>query len=408
VKPDIFDTPILFSPDSARVAVVEDNRIHILEIPSGHSIVVLTAPGVRNLESMVFSGDRKRLAASHDKGVTVWNVESGAEIMSSDGRIDRNALALNGNGNLLAVGHDGIELWDLQKTAIVRKIQLGEREHAESLIFADNDQRIVADIATALPVKQARHGILQFKYHFVVWSVASGAKRKSFAGANQDLQFPLTFVAPRMLITVDYGDYLRLWDLESGELTETWETPSGHPSADGKLFLRDGGAPGRLELLEIGDSDESARAFEYRSPLCAERTAVEIGAKKVDFQDFGILADGWNDEREHTGWSSSVAPDCTPVGFSHTEFKSAERAKNELNRQAGLATEVLEKGPPKDFWQQAFLGERVVARFANRHSQSDTMVVMWVEDNVFYRISSSSLTLGLAMERQRLQAILKK
>jgi hypothetical protein len=163
-----------------------------------------------------------------------------------------------------------------------------------------------------------------------------------------------------------------------------------------------------LELLEIGDSDESARAFEYRSPLCAERTAVEIGAKKVDFQDFGILADGWNDEREHTGWSSSVAPDCTPVGFSHTEFKSAERAKNELNRQAGLATEVLEKGPPKDFWQQAFLGERVVARFANRHSQSDTMVVMWVEDNVFYRISSSSLTLGLAMERQRLQAILKK
>jgi WD40 repeat protein len=51
VKPDIFDTPILFSPDSARVAVVEDNRIHILEIPSGHSIAVLTAPGVRNLEA---------------------------------------------------------------------------------------------------------------------------------------------------------------------------------------------------------------------------------------------------------------------------------------------------------------------------------------------------------------------
>jgi hypothetical protein len=36
------------------------------------------------------------------------------------------------------------------------------------------------------------------------------------------------------------------------------------------------------------------------------------------------------------------------------------------------------------------------------------MAVMWVEDNVFYRISSSSLMLVLAMERQRLQAILKK
>jgi hypothetical protein len=96
------------------------------------------------------------------------------------------------------------------------------------------------------------------------------------------------------------------------------------------------------------------------------------------------------------------------VGFSHTDFKSAERAKRELDRQTGLATEVLEQGPPEDLWQQAILGDRVVARFANKHSHSDTMVVMWVEDNVFYRISSSSLTLGLAMERQRLQAILKK
>jgi len=33
---------------------------------------------------------------------------------------------------------------------------------------------------------------------------------------------------------------------------------------------------------------------------------------------------------------------------------------------------------------------------------------MWVEDNVFCQISSSSLPLALAMERQRLQAILKK
>ncbi|HEX3585880.1 MAG TPA: hypothetical protein VH024_07780, partial [Candidatus Angelobacter sp.] len=162
------------------------------------------------------------------------------------------------------------------------------------------------------------------------------------------------------------------------------------------------------ELLEIGGADESARAFEYRSPLCAERFTDKVDAKKVKFESFGFIADGWNDEREHTGWSSYVAPDCTPVGFSHTDFKSAERAKRELDRQTGLATEVLEQGPPEDLWQQAILGDRVVARFANKHSHSDTMVVMWVEDNVFYRISSSSLTLGLAMERQRLQAILKK
>src|SRR6266853_4873416 len=39
---------------------------------------------------------------------------------------------------------------------------------------------------------------------------------------------------------------------------------------------------------------------------------------------------------------------------------------------------------------------------------SNQQSVMWVEDNVFCQISSSSLPLALAMERQRLQAILKK
>jgi hypothetical protein len=408
VQPGIFDTPILFCPDSSRLAVAEYDAIRILDVPSGRSIALLTASKMKGLEGMVFSGDGRRLAASYGEGFKVWDVRSGTEIMSSGGGIDRKALALNGNGSLLAVGRDGIELWDLQKKAIVRKIPAGEREHVESLVFADNDHRIVADVGKALPVAEAKHGILQFKYQLVTWNVAGGAKENSLAGPSDHLQFPLTFVAPHFLIAVDFSDYLRVWDLDSGKLKETWETPAGHPSGDGKLFLREGGAPGRLELLEIGGSDESASAFEYRSPLCTERISDEIGSKKVNFQDFGFIADGWNDEREHTGWSSSVAPDCTPVGFSHTEFKSAERAKTELNRQAGLATEVLEKGPPKDFWQQAFLGERVVARFASKHSQSDTMVVMWVEDNVFYQISSSSLTLARARERQRLQAILKK
>ena len=407
VKPGIFDTPILFTPDSTRVVVVDDDKIHILEVPSGRSTTDLKVTNGKNLRNVAFSGEGKRLVASHDKGVTVLDVGSGAEIISSDGRIDRKALALDGNGSLLAVGRDGIELWDVQKNAIVRKIPLEEREHAESLIFADNDHKIVADIAKALPVEEAKHGILQFKYHFVVWSVASGAKLKSFSGPPQELRFPLTFVAPRTLIAVDFDDYLRILDLDSGELTETWETPSGHPSADGKLFLREGGAPGRLELLEIGGPDESARAFEYRSPLCAERFTDEIAANNVKFEGLAMF-DGRNEDDGWWSGSSYIAQDCTPIASTHSKFKSQKRAEQALKERAAQATEILERRSAQKPSAAVFLGERIVARFANNHSPYSTFRILWVEDNYLCEITSSSLPLALAMERQRLQASQKK
>jgi hypothetical protein len=209
------------------------------------------------------------------------------------------------------------------------------------------------------------------------------------------------------LIAVDYSDYLRLWDLGSGELSETWETPSGHPSADGKLFLREGGAPGRLELLEIGGADESVRAFEYRSPLCAERFTGEIAENKVKFEGLAMF-DGRNDDDEWWSGSSYIAQDCTPIASTHSKFKSQERAEQVLNGRAAQATEILEKRSVQKPSAAVFLGERIVARFANKHSPNGTFRILWVEDNYLCEITSSSLPLALAMERQRLQASQKK
>jgi hypothetical protein len=374
-RPDDFDVPILFSPDSGRVAVVVYGAIDVYEVPSARLIAQLTNLKLGNVSNVVFSGDGKKLAASYKEGVVVWDVASGAEVMSHDGGIDRKALALNGNGSLLALERDGIELWEVDKAIVVRKIQLGEREHAESLVFADNDHRIVADTATALPVEEAKHRLLQFKYRFAVWNVTSGMEMKSFARTGQELRFALTFVAPRTLIAVDFDDYLRLWDLEAGELTETWETPSGHPSADGKFFLREGGAPGRLELLEIGGPDESARVFEYRSPLCAEKFTGEVDANRVKFEGFAMF-DGHNEDDEWWSGSSYIAQDCTPIASTHSKFKSQERAEQVLKTRAAQATEILDKRSVQEPSAAVFLGERIVARFANKHSPYGTFRIL--------------------------------
>lgn len=396
VKVEIFDHSILFSPDSSRLAVVAYDAVLVLDISTGHVIARLTGAKLKNLQNIVFSGDGRRLAASHKDGVIVWDLGSGAEVMSAAGRINGMALTLNPDGSFLSLGRDGIELWEVEKARISRKIRLGEREQPESLIFAHDDRWIVADIATALPFSEKQH-FVQYKYDLVIWDVSSGITVKSLSRPTKELRFPLALVVPHKLLAVDY-DYLRAWNLDSGELTGAWETPSGHPSADGKVILRDGGAPGRLELWEIGSPDETARAFAYRSPLCAE--SFVDGVKEVKFDGLAMFH-GWNEDGGFWSGSSYIAQDCTPIAYSHSQFTSQERAEQELQRQAALATEILEKRSLQKPLATVFLGERIVGRFANKHSSFDTMKIIWVEDNYLCEINSPSLPLALAMEKQK-------
>jgi hypothetical protein len=405
-KPGFLDHPILFSPDSARVAVLVNSAVHVFEVPSGRLIARLTSLKLKNLQNVVFSGDGLRLAASHDEGAIVWDVRTGAEIMSTAGSISRKALALNRNGSSLALGRDGIELWDVATGKIVKKIPPEERLLAESLVFAHDDRWIVAAIATALPIKDPKQVIIESSRNFVILDVASGATVKSLSGLTSEPRFAPTLVPPSTLLAVGYDDYLRSWDLDSGELTKTWETPSGHPSANGKFLLREGSAPGRLELWEIGSPEETARGFTYRSPLCAESFANGSSDKKAKF-DVLLMFNGQNQDGGWTSGSTYVAQDCSPAESFRSEFKSPERAKQELELRASQAVEIIEKGPPKDFWQQVFFGERVVARFVRRAPSRGVFAVMWVEGNYFREISSSSLPVVLEMERQLLQSYKK-
>jgi WD40 repeat protein len=405
IKVEIFDHSILFSLDSRRLAVVNDDAILVFDTSTGHSIARLAGTKLKNLKNIVFSGNGRRLAASHDDGVIVWDVASGAETMSADVKINRMALALNRDGSRLSLGGDDIQVWNVDEAKVARKIRLGDGEHPESLTFAHDDRWIVADIATALPFNEKQH-FVEHKYKLVIWDIPSGAAVKSLSGPTNELRSPLAFVSPRTVLAVDY-DYLRTWNLDSGELTETWETPSGRLSGDGDFLLRGGGAPGGLELLRIGSPDASARSFEYRSPLCAEKLTGNVEANTVKFEGLAMF-NGRNEDNEWWSGSSYIAQDCTPASSTHSKFKSRERAEQVLEIRAAQATQILEKRSVQKPSAAVFLGERIVGRFANKHSVYDTFRILWVEDNYLCEISSSSLPLALAMERQRLQGSQKK
>ena len=116
IHPEVFDHPILFSPDSARLAVVLWSGIQVFDISTGNVIARLTSLELNDepndIYNVIFSGDGRRLAASYQAGAVVWEIESEAVIASIPAHPSRDALALTHDGALLALGcHDGVELW---------------------------------------------------------------------------------------------------------------------------------------------------------------------------------------------------------------------------------------------------------------------------------------------------------
>ncbi len=398
IESQLFDHPILFSPDSSRLAVALWSGIQIFDISTGNVIARLTSLELNGIDNITFSGDGRRLAASYQAGAVVWEIESQAVIASMPAHPSRDALALTHDGAVLALGcHDGVELWPVAAKDPPRMRRLAEGATVESVLLAHQDQWIVALTATALP-PQPKQRVQTFKREIAVWDIASGNKLKTFtADAGLDeLRFGLAIGGPHQILATDYKDHLRAWDLDSGKLKTTWETSSGHPSADGKLLLREGGAPGQLELWEIGSADEKARAFAYKSPLCAESLADDKGDVKFKLL---FMADGTSADDEPFGSYSTqvlVAQDCTRVKVARLSFKTEERSRQELDRQVSQAIEVLAQSD----WRQMSFGERRVLRFPRRGSGLGPFAVVWLTGTSMMEITSSSLPVALAMEKQ--------
>jgi WD40 repeat protein len=401
VTTQAIEHPILFNPDSKRLAVVVNEAVYVFDVAAGSIVARLTSVKIKEIYDITFSADGRRLAAGNADGAVVWDVANQSELLAVLEKHNHRAFALNHDGTSLAfAGSDGIEIWTVALPMVEPRIRLAKDRSAEWLLFVDGTQELVALEATPLP-PEPKQKILQFKREVVLWNYVTGQKLKTFERDPGELRFPLAIGNRNSLFAVDYHDHLFVWNMDSGKLTATWETPSGHLSADGKFLLRETGQPGRLDLWEIGSPDQQARALVYRSSLCGEPLS---GAAKLKFQPT-FIADGESEEDAPFGSFNVlgyVAQDCTTVGFSRSTFNSPERAKREFDGRAAQAAEILETGPPKGLWAETFSGSRMVVRFAGRHSGPQRYVVMWVRGSSFSEISSLSLADVLAFEKQML------
>lgn len=398
VHPEVMDHPILFSPDSARLAVAVGSAVHIFDLSTGKVIGRLTSSKLGRIYQISFSQDGRRLATSGEGGVFVWEIENQAELALIPMQSDCNGVSLDRDGSNLALGcRNGLQLRNLgggPARSFVDHVEV------ESVLFVNQDRWIVGVTATPLPA-QPKQRLQSYRREIVIWDSATGKKLNTFKTDTEvgQLRFGLTIGGPDVLLASDFEDHLFEWNLDSGELKATWKTTAGHPSADGRLLLRNGITPGQLELWEIGSPEARARSFLYKSPLCAKTFADENGKVKFDPLFF---ADGFSDDSQSFGSFNSqgyVAQDCTPVFVTRSAHKTEERAGQEVKRLIAQATEVLYNGPLENSRHQLFPAERTVLRFPPKGGIG-SFAVLRREGPALVEISSSSLSVALALEEQ--------
>jgi WD40 repeat protein/serine/threonine protein kinase len=245
-----------FTPDGNTLVTRSANGVvQFWEIPSGRSLSKHQGrPGI--LPGLALSSDGKWLACGGEKGITVWDLASGAVPFELPiGERGAIALSFSPDGKTLASvcdwsANDAIWLWDLTSTPPVVKRKL---PGGGSSIAWTPDGRTLASV---------------WKLEIRLWDPDTGELKATLKGHSAAV-VSLAFKGDgRRLVSCGRDRIIRLWHLSPDPAQkETSEVVGAHlnsgssvaVSADGAL-IASGDNSGFLKLWSGGDSREQARS----------------------------------------------------------------------------------------------------------------------------------------------------
>jgi WD40 repeat protein len=227
---------VIFSPDGKMVASWWGRQVGIFDLATGKEKARLTWKDYRVLQQAAFSRDGKRLALSFESGkfIEIWDLGRKEVIWSATIKPDLATIGMNkldlafseDETVLLSSTHWTIHRWDAASGKALSSFTFrsgGKKLEANNVVFS-SDARLVATACSTddtVRLWDAARGKLltQFaghpNWHLGGKGYNSGRFVATLAFAAQD----------RILLTGDYKEGVRLWDVKSGRLLRTLAGP---------------------------------------------------------------------------------------------------------------------------------------------------------------------------------------
>lgn len=282
---------------------------------AGNVRKVVEVPPARNISSSLFSHDGRSIATVQNEGdkpgmMQLWDSQKGTLIWTCETPVDR-VLAFSPDDKILVETNDGrsmhLVLWDAT-TGRVREPFSREEYGVRTAVFSP-DGKTLATGGLAPREEGQVYGVGSWMNNpgeTRLWDVKTGKllhRLKGHAGVVLDVAF-----APdgKMLASASWDQTVGLWDVETGALKRTlrfgdkaWGifsvafSPDGRTLATGSGVTGEGATRGELRLWRV-DSGELTRTISDESP----DVVVKIGSDpEVVFSPDGkMLASLGSDE----------------------------------------------------------------------------------------------------------------
>jgi len=239
----------LKNPDRPCPIEAESCMRHAFE----HSNAVLRGHS-RSIEKLAFLSDRKRIvSASEDQTIRVWDVFTGKCLKKQDALKNWFGLfAVSPDGTFFATTAQGgtVSLWDTENILCIKTFG-GSSKNINSIEFSPDGKRLVtASDDGSFRIWNLRKGVTQLtvKAHpetlhsasfspdgklivttstdkrVVLWDASTGASVKTIKHPTGDVVSATFDCDGKRLLTISNKDNLiRIWNIESGECTQTLE-----------------------------------------------------------------------------------------------------------------------------------------------------------------------------------------
>lgn len=295
---DVLTPGICFSPDGTRIAAGSSDSITIWDADSGREMIRFLAHASW-VNDVRFSPDATQVAScGDDKVVRLWDSRTGQEIASFTGHSQRGmAVAFSPNGERLAsASHDAtVKLWDVRSFQPAISLR-GHTDLVVCLAFDPLGKRLAS---------------ASFDATIRLWDPVAGEEVMKLAGHDGWVRSVVFRSDGKLLASGGADNTIRFWDSQSGQQTKVF---TGHEGEVRSVAFSPDGA-----LLASGSVDKTVKLWDVNSghaPRTFSGHAAAISC--VAFNPDGSLVASASDDHTIRVWNVATGKEVRTLrGHQH-------------------------------------------------------------------------------------------